>query len=105
MTLKEFLDKLDAGDWGELHKLFLEHLRKDLLEALWQEYSDRAMLLMLIADTPAELRSQLLPPPEPAGLSSWAWVSAVLRLQGIDPDRLSAEEGIALLSLQHAKTT
>ncbi len=101
MTLKEFLDRLDAGDWGELHVLFFEHLRKDVLQELWDEHQERATLLILAADLPAEVRAQVLPPPPPAaGLSSWAWVSAALRLQGIDPERLSAEEGLALLSLK-----
>jgi hypothetical protein len=100
MTLKEFLDKLDAGDWGELHVLFFEHLRKDVLQELWDEHQERATLLILAADLPAEVRAQVLPPPAGGGLSSWAWVSAALRLQGIDPERLSAEEGLALLSLK-----
>ncbi len=100
MTLKEFLDRLDAGEWGELHVLFFEHLRKDVLQELWDEHQERATLLILASDLPLEVRAQVLPPPPAAGLSSWAWVSAALRLQDIDPERLSAEEGLALLSLK-----
>ncbi len=61
MTLKEFLDRLDAGEWGELHVLFFEHLRKDVLQELWDEHQERATLLILAADLPAEVRAQVLP--------------------------------------------
>jgi hypothetical protein len=96
VTAREFFEKLDKLELTELHVLFLEHLRKDVLHAAWNELQERASLLIIAADLPAEVREQVLEPAEPS-LPSWAWAAAALRPLGVDINVVEAEEAIALL--------
>ena len=99
MSFREWLTALERGEWGELHVLFLEKLQPHVLSRAWAEQVERANLLLWASELEPDMRSAAL-----AGLERheetlplWAWVFAALRLRGVDGEKLSAEEGIALL--------
>lgn len=98
MTLAEFCDAFDAGDWQPVHYAFLDEVRPDVLNAIWSATCDYAAQLAFALELPPEMTASALPElPKASFFSTKAVVFALLRARGIDPENLPAEEGVLLL--------
>lgn len=98
MTLTEFCEKFDNGDWTPLHYAFLDEVRPDVLRSAWQESVEYAMQLAMALELPADMLHAALPEmPKQSYFSTRAVVFALLRARGIHPETLPAEEGVLLL--------
>lgn len=99
MSPREFIETLEQGEWTPLHYAFLDHAAPALRERLWREVVERASQVVVALSLPAAMAEAALPsppPPDPVGL--WGWVSAALRLKGIDAAQLSLQEFLAILA-------
>lgn len=98
-TLKEWCDEFDSGSWRPSHYQFFDTCRPDVLKKIWEALIERATILATALEMPVEMIPHALPEEERAPmLSTWAWVSALLRLKNIAPEKIKEEEGIALLT-------
>lgn len=103
-SLREFFDRLDALDWGELHHWWLDKPAVALRDWLYARVLDRAQVLLQAVELPAAMAEVLLPPEDTDAVGSWTHMFVMLRRAGYDPSALTIEEALLLLSYELDKS-
>lgn len=103
-SLRDFFNRLDALDWGDLHYWWLDKPAVALRDWLYARMLDKAQVLLQAAELPAAMAEALLPPEDDDAIGSWAHMFVMLRRAGYDPAALSIEEALLLLSHELDKT-
>jgi len=101
-SLKKFCDDLDKLEFKEIHYTFFEDIAPHLLDEIWKNLAERYSIIKQIETLPGKAKLEALQTflnsQKSSPLPTWSYFYIMLRENGYDPEVLTLEEALLLIS-------
>jgi hypothetical protein len=101
-TLKNFCDDIDKLEFKEIHYIFFNDIAPHLLDEIWKNLAERYAIFRQIEAFTGQAKIEairaFLNSQKPSPLPTWTYFYTLLREHGYDPEELTLEEALLLIS-------